>query len=51
MTTYSIQELPNAMLDALRAKEAEFESIQSWQGTAKLVASAALALLGIGGGR
>ncbi len=47
--TYLIDQLPNAMLGMLHEKEEELASIQSWRGIAKLVASAALTLLGIAG--
>ena len=46
-TLYRIDRLPEATVPAIRAKEAELASIKSWRGIAKLVASAALATLGI----
>jgi len=47
--TYLLANLPDATLGVIRAKEAEVASIKSWRSTAKLVASAILALLGVAG--
>jgi hypothetical protein len=44
---YRIDQLPSATLGEIRAKEAELVSIKSWRGIAKLVASAALAIVGL----
>jgi hypothetical protein len=44
---YRLDQLPGATLGEIRAKEAELASIKSWRGIAKLVASAALAIVGI----
>jgi len=44
---YRIDQLPGATLGEIRAKEAEMASIKSWRGIARLIASAALAIMGI----